>query len=128
MRKFGKEKLKTLEKYTAYFDGACGPSNPGGKMGLGAYILDSAGNNIFEFADGVDAHDSNSNNVAEYMALCEILKFINENIEIGWFMIYGDSKLVIKQMNREWRILGGLYHIMMRLEERVNWRLGSRKR
>jgi len=40
-----------------------------------------------------------TNNQAEYLAILEVLKLTNGNIEI-----YSDSKLVVNQLNHEWHI------------------------
>lgn len=89
-----------------YFDGACGPKNPGGKAGWGwvAYRNET----IIEQAYGyVGEGPAMSNNVAEYSAILAALlwsKTINEPIEF-----LGDSMLVISQMSGRWKIRRGLY-------------------
>ena len=49
-----------------------------------------------------------SNNVAEYAGICAVMEFLIEN-QIQQAVIYGDSKLVVKQLNRKWKARGGLY-------------------
>jgi ribonuclease HI len=92
-----------------YFDGACEPRNPGGNMGMGAYILVD-NKKVFEYSNHLSASRLNSNNVAEYMALEEILKYLKQNtFKENLISIYGDSNLVIQQMSGKWRIKHGLY-------------------
>jgi len=90
------------------------PTNPGGNMGIGAYITDlMTGEIVFKHSHFIPANIKNSNNVAEYMAIIEIIKWIinndyhkdiNDKIDI-----YGDSKLVIFQLDGKWKMYGGLY-------------------
>ena len=101
----------------AWFDGACGPRNPGGNMGMGA---------IVQFEDRCDyryegevKNFNNSNNVAEYKAfllVMDMLKGIrNKNIVIN-----GDSNLVVQQMSNRWRIKDGMYkHSALKALEEV---------
>src|SRR4051812_5682132 len=95
--------------YTCYIDGACYPKNPCGEMGWGCHIQKD-GKEVFEFSGYREASELNSNNVAEYMALAAALNWIYENeICDDQVTIKGDSMLVIKQMQKKWKIKGGLY-------------------
>jgi ribonuclease HI len=49
-----------------------------------------------------------SNNVAEYGGVLHILKYLSSRPP-GQVTIYGDSNLVINQLNGKWRIRKGLY-------------------
>ena len=100
----------------AYFDGACEPRNPGGNMGIGAIAFnadDGDGEIIFEHAQFVPAKQSNSNNVAEYLAFIRLLEWMIEqgyhNNHEHQIEIFGDSMLVVEQMNGNWRMKGGRY-------------------
>ena len=96
---------------TAYFDGACEPKNPGGNMGLGVHI--DTGNEIIEYSNFFPKDPTNSNNVAEYLAFEFIIDFlIAEELTQHPIRIYGDSQLVVRQMNREWRIINGQYKVI----------------
>jgi len=93
----------------AYFDGATEPVNPSGAMGMGVIILE---NDVVikEYSYYIPAKKENTNNSAEYMSFIRILKWIKEtNISNRKIEIFGDSMLVIKQMNNEWGINGGAY-------------------
>jgi len=105
-----------MKNYKCYFDGACEPSNPGGKMGMGYYITD--GVNEYAGNDFREASPANTNNIAEYMALISVLKLMRnkENCTIN---IYGDSMLVIKQMNEEWNAKKGGYMPYMRCAKEI---------
>lgn len=90
----------------AYFDGSCMPYNPSGYMGAGVYIKEGA--NAIEIAEGWDKNYRNSNNVAEYKAvvlLLNELKYKKKKV----IRIFGDSQLVINQLNCAWGIKGGRY-------------------
>lgn len=92
-----------------YFDGSCGPKNPGGKMGFGVSIM-KEGIEIEKYAHSTSPHPHNSNNVAEYAALEWTL---NKLIELGLneepIHIHGDSMLVISQMQGKWKLKKGMY-------------------
>ena len=77
---------------------------------MGGLIADDGGTILYEFSDGLPKHPKNSCNMAEYMAfmiLCDKLhELVKKEDEI---IIFGDSKLVIKQMIGEWKIKKGAY-------------------
>lgn len=92
-----------------FFDGACGPQNPGGDMGYGCYIKNSE-KVIYEKYGHVPSRPDNTNNVAEYMALILILKYLEDNnIKSSPVIIKGDSNLVIMQIQGKWKIKRGAY-------------------
>lgn len=99
-----------MRKVKLHFDGSCEPFNPGGNMGFGYLIKDEAGTVLFSGSDSEPMHPQNTNNVAEYRALCLGLVWLIENgYEDAQVEVFGDSTLVINQMNGEWRARGGLY-------------------
>jgi len=87
--------MKTI---TASFDGACEPYNPGGHMGLG-WVIDEVSDHKY-----ISAAYGNSNNVAEYMALLEVLKWAERQSAPASLDIYGDSELVIMQLVGEYAV------------------------
>jgi ribonuclease HI len=97
-----------MKKIECWIDGACEPKNPGGTASWGVYIVEEGAST--EHWGIVGSGDEMSNNVAEYAALTEALKLVKKHfgteVELS---IYGDSQLVIQQMNRKWKIHGGLY-------------------
>ena len=78
-----------------YFDGAC-RGNPSNRLGLGFVIFQKNTTVLHEFKSAVDI-ESGTNNIAEYMALIEGLKYIVDE-KIDYVDIYGDSDLIIKQV------------------------------
>ena len=80
-----------------YFDGAS-RGNPG-EAGAGALLLDGGGVTLWECARPLGKR---TNNEAEYMALILLLEEVERrNIEAH---IYGDSRLVVKQVTGQWKI------------------------
>lgn len=80
-----------------YFDGAS-KGNPG-HAGSGCYIIDS-NSNIIKKQKYVGIA---TNNVAEYNGLILGLISIND-FKDSEIKVYGDSKLVIEQMNGKWKV------------------------
>jgi ribonuclease HI len=99
--------------YTAYFDGAYGPTDRGVMAAYGALIIQE-GQTIWKYSELVYPEQGNesqtSNNVAEYCGLIAVLKYlINLGVQHESIMVYGDSKMVIQQMFGSWRIKEGRY-------------------
>jgi len=89
-----------------YFDGLCEPVNPGGVATYG-YIIYRNGMEVARCCGIIGAGmlgDYTSNNIAEYHAL---IKLLEKLIELGIkedIEIYGDSQLVINQINGVYRV------------------------
>ncbi len=89
-----------------YFDGLCEPVNPGGVATYG-YVIYRGGIEIVSGYGIIGAGmlgDDTSNNIAEYYAL---IKLLEKLIELGIkrdIEIYGDSLLVINQINGVYRV------------------------
>lgn len=91
-----------------WFDGACWP-NPGGTASYG-WAVSKEGYFHEEGSGIIGKGRFMSNNVAEYTALYEALRWLKENDHTkDKVQCYGDSKLVIEQMSQRWRVKGGLY-------------------
>ncbi len=91
-----------------WFDGSCEP-NPGGKAGFGWFIKINEESN-FSGHGQIGEGFLFTNNVAEYVALCQALEFLkNKALFKERVDIYGDSNLVVKQMRGEWKANGGSY-------------------
>jgi ribonuclease HI len=92
-------------KLTLWFDGGCGPNNPGGIATYGWLVKDEAGR-LVGSGKGV-AHNGGplaTNNVAEWSGLIKGLRFIAGLAQLPTtLLIYGDSQLVINQFNRRWK-------------------------
>lgn len=81
-----------------YFDGAS-RGNPG-IAGAGALLVDDDGTVVWETARFLG---KKTNNEAEYMALILLLNAARER-NVTKLKIYGDSKLVISQVSKQWKI------------------------
>jgi len=91
-----------------YFDGGCGPKNPGGIATFGFHIEED-GKTTYSMYGTMDETNT-SNNVAEYGGLIMGLLWLKENNKHQQsIQVMGDSKLVISQMFRHWRIKNGAY-------------------
>jgi len=86
--------------YTLYFDGGS-RSNPG-PSGCGWFIT----NDLQPPHEGFKYIGHATNNEAEYQALIYGLKYLSTFLEAEFMeiQVFGDSKLVIEQMNRSWKV------------------------
>jgi ribonuclease HI len=91
--------------WTLYFDGLCEP-NPGGVIAGAWVLIDPNGRQFQESAHATDAEPGNTNNVAEYMAMFWGLSSLKEQMGPLWpgVAVFGDSQLVVKQINEEWSV------------------------
>jgi ribonuclease HI len=90
---------------TAYIDGLSEPSNPGtGTYGFVIY----EGNKKLAEGSGLAGYDVTSN-FAEYTALVEALTRLKALGVEGDVLVRSDSKLLVGQMNEEWKVKGGMY-------------------
>lgn len=95
-------------KITAYIDGSCEPVNPGGRMGAGVRI--ELKDEIINLSESYDANPNNSNNVAEYLALRNLLVWVKNKQLTNYFLfVKSDSQLLVNQMTRKWKIKNGAY-------------------
>ncbi len=92
-----------------HFDGSCKPRNPGPVLGYGATV-DIDGKRTWSFADSFRFKQNQSCNVAEYIALRELLIYLAERRFFeSPILVKGDSKLVIEQMAGRYKIRAGMY-------------------
>ncbi len=86
------------------FDGGS-LGNPG--KGYGSYEIMSNGE-PYHFVDRMEHGDRLTNNQAEYMTLIEALKWLAHDLgdarEDAKVAIFGDSKLVVSQVNGVWKV------------------------
>jgi len=85
--------------YKGYFDGSS-KGNPGLAQ-CGWAILDSQDNIIDH--ESTTADKKRTNNYAEYMGLITLFKYLITADEIVNIEIFGDSALVINQVNKKWK-------------------------
>jgi probable phosphoglycerate mutase len=98
-----------MNEYLAWFDGSCGPVNPGGTAASGALVKDIDGYVLLEETRLVGIGEEMSNNVAEYAAIIRVFQFLLSRFP-GHVIVYGDSRLVINQLNDKWAVRQGLYY------------------
>ncbi|HAJ93597.1 MAG TPA: ribonuclease H [Synergistaceae bacterium] len=98
-----------------FFDGAS-RGNPG-KAGAGALMINDEGKVVWETSRFLG---EKTNNEAEYMALILLLKAAKEH-GVRSLRVFGDSKLVINQVSRQWKI--NLPHL--RLLAQQAWKLSD---
>lgn len=116
-------KVDLIEVWT---DGCCEPVNPGGTAGWGAHIRQGE-TVLWEGSGMIAASPTTSNNVAEYMAFLEALKWLLDHGHQGKEIIFrADSKLVVEQMNGRWRMHEGRY-IPIALKSREMFKRFKRK-
>ena len=84
-------------KYTAFFDGSAKP-NPG-EMKIGGLIKDESGTIVGEYSRELG---HGTNNEAEYYSLILLLRGL-VNGDVKNVTIFGDSALVVNQVNRTWK-------------------------
>ncbi len=99
------------KKIFAWYDGACEPKNPGGTASYGFIIKDENSGVLYEDGKIVGTGAGMSNNVAEYSGLIAAMRWLlannlNKDADI---IFYGDNKMSVCQMNKQWRVHGGLY-------------------
>jgi ribonuclease HI len=99
-----REEVPTMlpKHITLFFDGAC-TKNPDGIATYG-YTITEPNEEILISNSGEACRGVGSScNVAEYHALTAALRYLESMNWNGELQIYGDSKLVICQLNGEWK-------------------------
>jgi ribonuclease HI len=92
-----------VKVYTLYFDGSCGPQNPGGIAAYG-FRLVCEGEQVLEGSDLIGMGPGMSNNVAEFTALYKGLCAYRHILAPGDHVnVRGDSLMVIKIMCGRWK-------------------------
>lgn len=94
-----------MPNYQLYFDGSCGPKNPGGVAAYGFALL-REGESVRSGSGVIGEGEGMTNNLAEFYALDQgLCAFISCHEAPGVthaLQVFGDSKLVINVMNRYW--------------------------
>jgi len=100
---------KNEPKLVCFFDGACAPINPNGHIGYG-WVITENGVVIAEKSGYIPQKVGNTNNIAEYMALNDLLAYLlTEGLNGEEILICGDSNLAVMQMTGKWKIKFGAY-------------------
>lgn len=96
----------TTDGWVLYFDGLTEPKNPGGVSAWG-YTLHRPGEPPITGKGSIEARPENTNNRAEYVALGiglhKVLDLIKGGAKCRNLFIFGDSKLVVCQLNGTWK-------------------------
>lgn len=91
-------------KLKIYFDGSCGPKNPGGVAGYGWRITDEHDNQLHAEHGEVCRGAGATNNIAEWGGLTKALQYLKQQGWSGELEIVGDSELVINQVRGIYRV------------------------
>lgn len=86
-----------MNEIKAYFDGSAKP-NPG-QMRIGGLIVHPNGDVLYKYS--IDK-GWGTNNEAEYLSLLHLLENLID-IKAASVIIYGDSQLVVNQVNGTWK-------------------------
>lgn len=103
---------RDMALYKLYFDGSCGPKNPGGTAAHGFVLLREGQEEPVRVGSGVIGTGTGmTNNLAEFHALDQgLCAFISCHEAPGArhaLQVYGDSQLVVNIMNRHWKARPG---------------------
>ena len=95
-----------MDTYTLYFDGSCGPKNPGGTAAYGFVLLKNGEEKPIETGHGViGTGEGMTNNRAEFAGLYEGMACFCKHRDGSptTLQVFGDSNLVIQVMNKHWK-------------------------
>lgn len=93
-----------MAHYRLFFDGSCGPKNPGGTAAYGYALFKDGEESPITGHAVIGTGPLMSNNLAEFSALYEgLCRFSVQGDPKGAVSVYGDSRLVINIMNRWWK-------------------------
>ncbi|HVX03045.1 MAG TPA: ribonuclease HI [Nitrososphaera sp.] len=96
---------ETAAIFEVNFDGLCLPKNPGG-VACYAYLVKKGGRLVHsDYGLAAEPSAYSTNNIAEYTALIKALEWLDGNGHTSnKIEVRGDSQLVVKQMNGEFRV------------------------
>jgi ribonuclease HI len=92
------------DKLKLFFDGSCEPKNPGGVAGYGWRLVDIDGNEVATDRGEVCRGPEATNNIAEWAAVTNGLRYLKQKEWRGTLEILGDSQLVIRQLLGEYKV------------------------
>jgi ribonuclease HI len=94
-----------------FCDGACEPVNPGGTATYGYVIKFPGRQEPIEGSGIVGRGTGMSNNVAEYQGFYAAVSHLLETPDVSGrdVRIMSDSKMMINQLNENWKVKRGLY-------------------
>lgn len=91
---------------TAWFDGLCEPTNPGGHGTYGLFV-EADGEIVHEAAEYLGTGDGDTtmtNNIAEYEAAIAGLEYVADTYPTADVTLKGDSQLVIRQLDGQYSV------------------------
>lgn len=90
---------------TAWFDGLCEPTNPGGHGAYGI-VVEVDGEIVYDAAAylGTGGDTTMTNNVAEYEAAIAALEYVVTNYSTPDVTLKGDSQLIIRQLTGQYNV------------------------
>ena len=94
-------------KIQIHFDGLCEPRNPGGIPVYAFIVRDLDSGQILGKEAGLAGEPWKSDathNLAEYTAAIRAVKWVKEHLATKEVQIYGDSQLVIRQLNKVYKV------------------------
>ena len=116
--------MKLPNSIKLYFDGSC-TKNPGGIAGFSWRILDDCDVEIAQNNGEACRGPSATNNIGEWHAVLDGLKFLAENNFTGQVEILGDSQLVVCQLSGSYKVrketLIPYHNESKKILETMNW-------
>lgn len=110
------------ESVVVHFDGACDPPRGGGVATYG-YVVEGVG--LYHEDSGLAVRPFSphaTNNVAEYIAAIRALEWLARHGFLGEVTLFGDSQLVVRQMQGEYAVraahLKAYHELLTRLAHR----------
>lgn len=112
-----------MKEIIVNIDGACEPVNPGGIASYG-FVIKEKKETLHEGKGVIGEGEGMTNNVAEYTAAIEAIKWIKKNLSPQKTKLIGDSQLLIRQLKGEYGVKSNrikpLYKKLKRLLEELN--------
>lgn len=90
-----------------YFDGLCEPKNPGGIPVYAFIVSEPESGHVLGQEAGLAGEPWGrdvTHNLAEYTAAIKAVKWVKEHVSTKELVIYGDSELVINQLNKIYKV------------------------
>ena|SRR5437773_4841069 len=112
-----------------YFDGLCEPKNPGGIPVYAFIVSDPDSGQVLAQEAGLAGEPWRSDathDLAEYTAAINAVKWVREHAQALELSIYGDSKPVIHQLNKVYKVKPGemlpLFNVLTAQLEGISWK------
>lgn len=96
--------MKLSHELKLFFDGSCLPKNPGGVAAYGWLLLDKDNQEVASDYQEVCRGPEATNNIAEWAGVTNGLRYLKKHNWSGKLEIFGDSQLVINQLNGTYKV------------------------